>query len=254
MRSLDGLFNCHVCESRAETLCAFSMAFQPIVNVEIGKVFAYEALVRGPNGEGADSVLAQVTSENKYAFDRHCRTKSIFLAAQLGLVQTGASLSINLMPGAVLNPITCLRTTLEAAKCFGIPLDRIIFELTENEEVRNPNHIHAIATVYRDQGLRIAIDDFGAGHSGLRLLADLPVDIIKLDMALTRQLANRPAALTIVKQIVDLARKLGSTIIAEGVETLEECDVLRKCGIALMQGYLFAKPAFEQLPDVSIPS
>ena len=230
------------------------MAFQPIVDIDTHSVYAYEALVRGPLGEGSASVLNQVTKQNKYAFDQSCRARAICLATELGIQATGASLSINFIPGAVVNPVTCLRTTLVLADSLNIPLDRLIFEITEHEKVSNPSHILAIATAYRDKGLRIALDDFGAGYSGLRTLADLPIDILKLDIALTRDIDKRPTARVIVSQVVELAHKLGKVLIAEGIETPQEFETLHHCGIRFMQGYLFARPAFEQLPAASMPA
>ncbi len=244
---------CSACRDGIRKPFPFSMAFQPIVDVDARSIYAFEALVRGPHGEGAASVLSQVTEENRYAFDQNCRVQALTLAAKLRLPATDGRLSINFMPGAVYSPAACLQLTLRTAESLAFPTDKLIFELTENEVVTNPNHLSAIAHEYRRHGFKIAIDDFGAGHSGLNLLIDLPVDIIKLDMALTRDLQQRPRALKVVKTIAALAKDLGSEVIAEGVETIEELDAIRSCGVSVMQGYLFAKPLFECLPEFSIP-
>jgi EAL domain-containing protein (putative c-di-GMP-specific phosphodiesterase class I) len=231
----------------------FTMAFQPIVDVEASRVFAYEALVRGPEGQSAACILDQVNDANRYAFDQHCRVRAIKLASQLGLPRTGARLSINFMPGAVCSAASCIQLTLKTASECGIALNRLIFEITEAEKVRDPAYLRKIVTEYRRHGFKVALDDFGAGYCGLNLLADFPTDIIKLDMNLTRDLNRRPKALAIVRQMVELARTLGSTLIAEGIETLQEYGALRACGIRLMQGYFFAKPALEALPPFSLP-
>lgn len=229
------------------------MAFQPIVDTESEKVFAYEALVRGPEGQGAGSILSQVTETNRYAFDQNCRVTAITLASGLGLVAQQALLSINFMPGAVYSPAACIQLTLRTAEELGFPCDHLIFEITEHEQVVDRAHLRAIVNEYRRHGFRIAIDDFGAGFCGLNLLADLPADILKLDMELTRNLHLRPRARAVVEQTVELAARLGTAVIAEGVETLEEYDAVRACGISLMQGYLFAKPGFETLPAFLAP-
>ena len=182
------------------------------------------------------------------------RVKAISLAARLGLAETGAKLSINFMPGAVYSPVACIQLTLKTARECGFPTSRLIFEITENEQVIDPIHLGAIVTEYQRQGFKVALDDFGASYSGLNLLADLPTDIIKLDMQLTRNVHRRSPALTIVKHMAALAKDLGSRLIAEGIETVEEYHALRGCGISLMQGYLFAKPAFEALPPFTIPA
>ncbi len=230
------------------------MAFQPIVDITSNSVFAYEALVRGTEGQSAYSILSQVTPENRYAFDQNCRVTAITMAARLGLANTGAALSINFMPGAVYSPVACIQLTLKTAREFGFPTSRLIFEITENEEVVDHGHLRSIAQEYRRQGLKIALDDFGAGYSGLNLLSDLPADIIKLDMALTRNLHQRPAAQAIVRSMVNLADTFGSHLVAEGIETMEEFTAVRDSGINLMQGYLLAKPGFETLPTFTLPS
>jgi EAL domain-containing protein (putative c-di-GMP-specific phosphodiesterase class I) len=229
------------------------MAFQPIVDVEAREVYAYEALVRGPKGESAFSVLSQVTKVNQYAFDQNCRVAAIMTAARLGLAETGARLSINFMPGAVYSALACIRLTLDTARTYAFPLERLIFEITEGEEVLDKGHLRGIVEDYRRLGFKVALDDFGSGYSGLNLVADLPVDHLKLDMELVRHLPQRPRALAVVKSVMALAAVLGQDVVAEGVETVAEYLAVRDCGIRLMQGYLFAKPGFELLPEVNWP-
>jgi len=254
MTNTVGTIECNACRYGMKQPFPFSMAFQPIVDTEARQVFAYEALVRGVNGESAYSVLSQITLENRYAFDQNCRVLAITLASKLGLTATGARLSINFMPGAVYSPSACIQLTLKTAKLVGFPSDRLIFEITEGEEVVDRKHLRSIIEEYRRQGFAVAVDDFGAGYSGMNLLADLPTNIIKLDMDLTRNLQQRPAAIAVVRAMVGLARALGSRLIAEGVETREEYRALRECGVELMQGYLLAKPMFEGLPAFTLPA
>jgi len=254
MADFSNPIKCGACKDGVAQPFPFSMAFQPIVDVRAGNVFAYEALVRGPQGESAGSILGQVSEANRYAFDQSCRVKAISLAVQLGLVATGAQLSINFMPGAVYSPSACLQLTLKTARQYGFPCDRLIFEITEAEQVLSRPHLRAIALEYRSHGFKMALDDFGAGFSGLNLLADLPIDIIKLDMELTRDIHQKPVAAAIVTSMVALARTLDCELVAEGIETVEEYVAVRGCGVHLMQGYLFAKPGFEELPQVALPA
>ena len=230
------------------------MAFQPIIDVEARCVYAYEALVRGIRNEPASVILSHVTEENRYAFDQSCRVKALTLATKLGLAETGAKLSINFMPGAVYSPAACIQLTLRTALSLSFPLDRLIFEITEAEQVLDRQHLGRIVQEYRRHGFHMALDDFGAGYSGLNLLADFIPDILKLDMDLTRNINQRPAALTVVGAMVKLATSLSSLVVAEGIESIDEYEALRKCGIRLMQGYLFARPGFESLPRFTIPN
>lgn len=229
------------------------MAFQPILDVVTNKVFAFEALVRGLDGSGADHVLAAANESNRYAFDQRCRVRAIELAAQLGIADRGALVSINFMPNAIYRPEVCIRTTLETARRVGFPTKNIIFEFTEDQQIREPERVRAILRAYREMGFKTAIDDFGAGYAGLNLLADFQPDIIKLDMNLIRGIDNDPVRRAIVAGIIVVCEKLNIQVVAEGVETEEEFHTIRALGVTLVQGFLFARPAFEALPEHRCP-
>lgn len=227
----------------------FSMAFQPIVDVASGTIFAHEALVRGVGGEGAYTILSQVADDNRYAFDQQCRVKAIELATQLDLARDGARLSINFMPNAVYEPRACIRLTLATALRTGFPLDRIIFEFTEDEKL-DTDHILNILRTYRAMGFKTAIDDFGAGYAGLGLLSKFQPDIVKLDMALVRGIDRDRVKQKIVKSMLGLLCDLDIQTICEGVETQDELQTLKDLGVTLIQGYVLARPAFESLAGV----
>ncbi|HRJ62432.1 MAG TPA: EAL domain-containing protein [Azospirillaceae bacterium] len=220
------------------------MAFQPIIDADSGRVFAHEALVRGVNGEGAGWVLGQVNDDNRYAFDQTCRVKAIETAAALGVE---CRLSVNFLPNAVYQPETCIRATLDAARRTGFPIDRILFEVTEAEKVDDVGHLRRIIAEYKRQGFTTAIDDFGAGFSGLNLLADYQPDFIKIDMLLTRGIDQDKVRRALLSGIVGACREIGVGVVAEGIETEGEAATLRDMGVNLLQGYLFAKPAFMAL-------
>lgn len=233
---------CAACKNPAGLEFDFEYAFQPIVDFNAKIIFAHEALIRGPNGEGAYSVLSQVNSDNRYQFDQACRVKAVKTAAEL---QLDGMLSINFMPNAVYRPELCIRTTLEAAKLYNFPASNIIFEFTELEIINDTKHLLNIVSEYQKLGFKTAMDDFGAGYAGLNLLARLQPDIIKIDMELIRDIDTSKVRQTIVKSITRMCEELGVTVLAECVETKAERDVLLSYGINLFQGYLFAKPAFK---------
>ena len=212
---------CGDCRSGEPVGFEFSFAFQPIVDLATRAIVAHEALVRGPAGEGAGSVLAQVTEQNRYRFDQACRVKAIKTAAALGMPQR---LSINFLPNAVYRPEVCIRATLEAARVHGFPVERIVFEVTEGERVEDGPWFAEILREYRRCGFLTAIDDFGAGYAGLRLLADFQPDIVKIDMDLVRGIDARLPRRAIVRQMVRLCEELGITIVAEGIETVAAVD------------------------------
>lgn len=238
---------CVGCRNDGPSAFALRMAFQPIVDLQTGQPYAFEALVRGPNGESAASVLAGVTDENRYAFDQACRVAAIETAVAAGLLETDAFLSINFLPNAVYSPVACIQLTLRTARRVGLPTQRLIFEFTETERI-DPDHLLSIVSTYRQMGFQTALDDFGAGHSGLALLANLQTDVIKLDMELVRGIDTSLPRRLIVAALVNLARSMDIRVVAEGVETVEELDVLKACGVRFVQGYLFARPGLEILP------
>lgn len=238
---------CKECRNPQALGIPFSMAFQPIVDITDRSIFGYEALVRGANNEPATTVLSQLNEDNRYRFDQSIRVKALDLAKQLDLQ---GRLSINFFPNAVYKPETCIRATLEAAAELNFPTNRIMFEVTEGEKVLDHGHLKRIFLEYKKHHFITAIDDFGAGYAGLNLLADWQPDIIKLDMALTRNIDKDRVRRSLVFAILAACRELSIRVIAEGIETREECLTLADEGITLFQGYLFARPGFESLPQV----
>jgi len=244
---------CTGCREETGLNFGFTMAFQPIVHLANREIFAHEALVRGHGQEAASAMLALVDERNKYAFDQACRVRAIEMVSVLSPANRPARVSINFIPGAVYEPKTCIRRTLETAARVGMPLQNIIFEVTESERVEDRQHLLDIFREYRRSGLRTAIDDFGAGHSGLNLLAAFQPDLLKLDMELIRDIDQRRPARRIVQAVVEVCRDLGIQVIAEGIETDAECTALIDLGIELFQGYLFAQPAFESFAKPRFP-
>lgn len=233
-------------QCRTELDFEFTFAYQPIVDIGNGTIHGYEALVRGPGETSAASVLARVTDENRYAFDQACRTGAIRLAHSLGLT---SRLSINFLPNAVYRPELCIRSTLSAANEVGFATDQILFEITESEEVHDPEHLNGIIDYYQTQGFTTALDDFGSGHAGLNLLARFQPDLIKLDIGLVRNIHIDPTRQAIVRGVLAICRELGITVLAEGIESREEALYFAERDVALMQGYYFARPGYETLPD-----
>ncbi len=239
------LLSCQECLNGAGLSFEFSMAFQPILDVQNKCIFAYEALVRGKQGEHAAWILSQVNESNRYRFDQAIRVRAIQLASQLNIP---ARLSINFLPNAVYRPETCIRATLEAAKVYNFPIEQLIFEVTEGEKIEDRAHLAGIIQEYKRQGFKTAIDDFGAGYSGLNLLAEFQPDLIKLDLTLVRNIERDKVKQAILHGIMTVCREVGIDIIAEGIETKAELEFIVQSGIRYVQGFYFAEPEFEKLP------
>jgi len=230
----------------------FSMAFQPIVNVADGTTFAYEALVRSITGESAYSVLSKVPRRNCHIFDMSCRSRAMTVAAHCGLLDSvGSLLCVNVNPNAAIAEASHLRHTFDQAMEMGFPLDRLVLEIVEDDEICDFDELKHTVDSYRACGVKVAMDDFGAGYSGLKLLSKLQPDIIKLDMELVNRVQTDHTSEVIVRAIVRACFELNITTIAEGVEHYDTAMRLRDMGVVYQQGYYFARPMFEQLPTVN---
>lgn len=228
----------------------FSFAFQPIANIRTGMVESYEALVRGLKGESAFQVLSKITETDKYAFDEQLRVSAIGLAHKLGIK---CKINLNFLPRSLSLSETAISSTIDAALALGLTCDAIVIEIVESEIIDNVAWFRENILKYRAEGINFSIDDFGAGYSGLNLLADFQPDSVKIDISLVRNIhANGPRQ-AIVRGIVRTCQDLGIDVIAEGVEDNKECRWFFDEGVELIQGYFLARPEFEELPTPMMP-
>jgi EAL domain-containing protein (putative c-di-GMP-specific phosphodiesterase class I) len=250
MRLPPGVISADVAPVEGACVPDFSYAFQPIVDVVAREVYSYEALIRGRANEPAYRVLERVPACAKYQFDEDSRVAAIALAVQLGL---GCHLNLNLLPQGLYASVTSVTSTLAAAARHGLPIDRVILEVTEGEVIADYAHLGQQLNEFRGMGLKIAIDDFGAGYSGLNMLADFQPDQIKIDMNLVRGIEKHGPRQSIVRAVLQVCGDLGIDVLAEGVESLAEYEWFAEQGVRLFQGFLFAKPGLESLPRAHFP-
>lgn len=228
----------------------FSFAFQPIVNIRTGAIESYEALVRGLDGRSAGEVFSKISEADKYQFDEMLRISAIKLAGEMGIK---CHLNLNFLPRSLSVSETAISSTLEAARSAGIPLTSIVIEITENEIIDNMAWFRENIVNYRPEGVNFSIDDFGAGYSGLNLLAAFQPESIKIDLSLVRDIDSNGPRQAIVRGIIRTCLDLGIDVIAEGVESNAECKWFFDEGVDRMQGYFLAKPGFKTLPIAIMP-
>lgn len=238
--------SCAQCRPRGHGEAAIDIAYQPIFDTRTWHVRGYEALVRGPNGEAAGSVLAAVGDSDKHRFEQRVRVMAIEKAALLGIVSTRAALTINILPSAVIEAERCLGHTIAAAERVGLDTRRIVFEFTEKARL-DVTRTRAIVETYKALGFRTALDDFGDGYAGLVTLADIPTDFVKLDIGLIRGIDSSPERQTIVYGIAAMLHGLGRRVIAEGIETSAELATVRALGIEMVQGFYLGRPSRTEL-------
>jgi EAL domain-containing protein (putative c-di-GMP-specific phosphodiesterase class I) len=232
----------------------FTIAFQPIVDVETGVTVAQEALVRGPAGEGAGRVLGAVGPADRYRLDAAIRTAAVREAMRLGLTATPAALTLNVWPGVIGDAGLGAPATLAAAAEIGFPVERLVFEISEMEAVEDPAALGAELAALQRRGVRIALDDVGTGEARMPLLLAFRPDGAKVAREVICGLDADPARQAVVRATLDQLAAFGLLPVVEGVETLGELSVLRGMGVRAMQGYLFARPAVGVLPVPVLPA
>lgn len=238
-------------QAEAEHDFQLQMAFQPIVNTATGEVFAYEALARGPNGEGAIEMLAQVRPETRAAFDRQCRLAAIRDSVRAGILRSNALLAINFLPEVVRAPEEDSLETLRAAHEVAMPPSKLMFEFQAQDELSTAHLAHIIET-YRRLSFLTAYDDFIAEPGSMNRLGRCKPDMIKLDPSMVRGIAGSWSRRIAVENLVARTRGLNIKLIAEGVENAADYEKLRALGVRLMQGFYIAKPELRTLPRPAI--
>ena len=223
---------------------AFYAVYQPIVELATRRVVAYEALLRATGSTGAELQPAPMFAAAEdagwtHVLDRVGRTTALRDAAGwLG----DAKLFINFVPTSIYRPEICLRTTELAAHAAGLPLEQLVFEVTEGHSVRDVDHLQEVFAYYRASGCQVALDDLGSGYSTLNLLVRLQPDVVKLDREVVHSLPS-PVGRAVVASVVDITHSYGGRVLAEGVETDEQSDIALDLGVDLGQGWLYGRPA-----------
>lgn len=234
-------------DTKGEIGFEFSFAFQPIVDVRNREIISYEALVRGPHGEPSESVFAQVPCNEFMRFDEVCRRKAIYLASRLKIP---GLLNLNISMPNIYEVDRSITATFKASYNSGIPVENIVFEVLEKEDLTDHRNLLQYLRIIQDFGFKTAIDDFGAGYSGLKLLVKYQPNFIKLDRNIISDIQYDHVKQSIFSGVQQICKPLGIDIVAEGVETAEEYHWLNRAGVNFFQGYYFARPAFEALPDI----
>lgn len=226
----------------------FSFAFQPIVDIRRQDIDSFEALIRGPRGEPAASILTRITDANIPGFDEKCRWKAMEMASRLNMAER---LNINISAKGLYQIDLNITATFIAARETGFPVKNIIFEITESESLTDHRSLFRNLKLLQEFGFTTAIDDFGMGHSGLKLLLEYQPTFIKLDRELVSNIHANSVKQYIFSGVQRMCQRMSIDIVAEGVERQEEYLWLSNEGVNLFQGYYFARPAFEALPVVA---
>jgi EAL domain-containing protein (putative c-di-GMP-specific phosphodiesterase class I) len=223
-------------------------AYQPIVEASTGRVFGYEALLRGVIEAGFPSIGNVFDSafldRALFPLDLSLREKAFGPPARAGFLESG-KLFYNIDNRLLLMPDYAAGNTIVIAEKLDIPVGNIVFEISERHEVGRAAGSIGVIENYRRQGILIALDDYGAGYAGLKLLYDSTPDYIKIDRFFISGVSSNPRKRYFVGSIVAMAHDLGIPVIAEGVETVLERDECVELGCDYLQGYYVAMPTVD---------
>lgn len=219
--------------------------FQPIVDLLHGEVIGHEVLSRGPGERREPQVLFTQAREEGYTWEleRACWTSALRCIATLNDEQRRAPFFFNVSPDVLSDPRFGDGSTVELLARYGLKPGHLVLEITEKAAFEDIELIQRLTRQCAAEGFGIALDDFGAGHSGLVTLVHSAPQFIKLDQALVRNIHRYSYQQHLVKSLVAFAASVDAVLIAEGVETWDELAVLLRLGIRHVQGYLIARPA-----------
>jgi EAL domain-containing protein (putative c-di-GMP-specific phosphodiesterase class I)/putative methionine-R-sulfoxide reductase with GAF domain len=206
---------------------------QPVVRTADRLVVGYEALARMPL-EPTRPPDWWLSRAQQVGIRRNLEMACLRAAAALGPVPEDRLLFVNLSPSLLADPAALVLLD-------DLP-DRLVIELTEQEAVSDYYRLRLDLEPWLSRGIRVAIDDTGAGYSSLRHVIELTPDFLKLDRELVRDLDTDRSRRALIRAMAAFASEVGTTVIAEGVETQSELDVLAEAGVPLVQGYLLARP------------
>lgn len=224
-------------------LSQIKTVFQPIMSLRDGTVLGYEALSRGPIGTPLQNPDAMFTVAKEcgklWELEQLCRSKAletVFKTA--GTIK----LFLNVNPYVIHDEKFKRGFTIEYLRRFNIDPDSIIFEITEHSAVDDIDAFKRTIDHYKEQNYHIAIDDAGAGYSGLNMIADIHPHYIKLDMNLIRGIDSDELKKSLVKSLQEFARISNIHLIAEGIETLGQLNTLIDIGVNYGQGFFIQRP------------
>ena len=235
---------------------ALTVSFQPIVSLADGVVSGVEALCRWDQGSPADFIPIAEESGLILPLGAQVLAKSLQSAVQLRQALPHLAqlrIGINVSARELDQPDYAERT-LEIIRASGMPMEQVVLELTESVLIDPRDEVDTTLGDLRAAGVSLALDDFGSGYSSLTYLRRYPLDVLKLDISYTQAMVHDPETRVIVETLVAMANRLGLRVVAEGVETEEQLDLVKQLEVTWVQGYLVGRPApMEELLATGLP-
>ena len=226
-----------------------SAVFQPLVDLRNGTVYGHEALIRGPVGGPLHmpGVLFECASIESILMEFELKCVDVILTQWFEAGQSG-TLFVNLSADALVRVAATVLPRMLASS--GVDPRKLVIELTEHDRPTDPQALVRTVKALSATGVRLALDDFGDGHSNLRRWAELKPQFVKLVKFFTRDLAGNMESFEMVRAVVAMSEAFGTALVAEGIESGDDLRTLRDLGVAFGQGYFLGRPA---TPAVAVP-
>lgn len=223
----------------------YSMAFQPIRNTGTAEVFGFEALLRGPQGTPLATPgrlfhdRSYLPSPFLHQLDFSCMEAALRTGR---LLPASCNLFINMHGETLMQVVHQKEQLFRLLAQLGISPDRIVLEISESTDRAHVRLITKSLKVFRDRGTRVALDDVGTAYPWMHHLLALEPDFLKVDRSLIREIGERPKKQDLLNALLFMADRMGSTLIAEGIETIEEWQAVVALQVPLAQGFWLGRP------------
>jgi EAL domain-containing protein (putative c-di-GMP-specific phosphodiesterase class I) len=218
-------------------------AYQAILRLREGTVMGFEALSRGPRGSGLEPADALFGAANEHGLlvelDRLCRKRALLSSSR---IPSNARLFVNTLPATMRDPQFRGKALIDFLDKAQVSPARIVVEITEKLVIENYTLFRETMSYFTDLGMSFAVDDVGAGYSGLESIARLKPDFLKIDTALVRDVHASPVNEAMVRAIVAIGHGIGAAVIGEGIQSEDEAQALRAIGVDFGQGFHLARP------------
>lgn len=229
--------------------------FQPLVDLKEQSVYAHEALIRGPEGSrlhGAPALLRAASAESlEFDFECHCLASTL---QHWGARRYPGRLFLNISANTLVRMVFAYgrEALLQTVVAAGVTPRLVVMEITEHERVHNMNRLARTVESLRTLGIAFALDDFGDGHSSLRLWSQIKPELVKIDKYFVRNISESSDKLKTVQALQQIAAVFDTDLVAEGIETADDLRVLRDMGIGFGQGYFLGRP--DARPAAKVPA
>lgn len=221
----------------------FISFLQPIVKMKNDELFGYESLLRSKDQSFYPSQLFEIARKTEMHSILDKKAREVAIKTRTNKIPSGIKSFINFLPSTIYNPEHCLKHTFKIVEKYNVNPNDLVFEVVETEKIHDVDHLKTILETYRAHGMKVALDDVGAGYSTLDMLSKLQPDYIKIDRQYIQDCHTNKDNQVFLQNVIHLSKELNIVVLAEGIEQKEEYEYLKNIEVTLAQGYYIGKPS-----------